>query len=295
MTLIITIIAVVVAFSLYDYFQSRSWQEVTSSKRNETVFENRNKAYGAYEIRRNYDKRLVLIMLSLFVGLGGLWGANRLMRGEMEQKADTNKGTDINIVDVFNQTEPEKLPEVPQQRDQPEAPSPEQTLATQTAFVAPTPSDEDPTPNPTFVQNPDTQVGTTTQTGTEEGIFTPPGNGNIGNGTGNGIIDVPTSDEPLIYVDEPAEFPGGIGAMRKYIADNIDISYVERGSKLYLKFVVDEKGEISKVRITRSTEECPTCEEAAIQVIKSMPKWQPGKVNGKPVKSYYKLPITIVQ
>ena len=58
MEVIITLIAIVFIISLYDYYSSRSWQQVSSAERNDLVFEQRNKNYGAYEIRKKYDKRL---------------------------------------------------------------------------------------------------------------------------------------------------------------------------------------------------------------------------------------------
>ena len=67
MEIIISIILLVASVSLYDYYTARRWQQVTSSIRNEIVFEHRNKEYGAYVLRRDYDKRLMLIILGLFL------------------------------------------------------------------------------------------------------------------------------------------------------------------------------------------------------------------------------------
>jgi len=67
------VIAVLVAgLSLYDYFTARRWQQVTSSIRNEMVFEHRNRAYGAYVLRRDYEKRLVIILFGIILFLGSL-------------------------------------------------------------------------------------------------------------------------------------------------------------------------------------------------------------------------------
>ena len=82
-------------------------------------------------------------------------------------------------------------------------------------------------------------------------------------------------------------------ALRAFIAENIDLNMIDGTSKVSLKFVVDTNGNISSVVVTRNTGDCESCEKAAIKVVKSMPKWTPGKVNGEPVKSYYRLPINI--
>ena len=55
MELIISVVALIAGVSLYDYFSARHWQQVTSGERNDTVFASRNREYGAYQIRKNYD------------------------------------------------------------------------------------------------------------------------------------------------------------------------------------------------------------------------------------------------
>jgi hypothetical protein len=66
----IVIAALVAGLSLYDYFTARRWQQITSSVRNEMVFEHRNRAYGAYVLRRDYEKRLPK-------KIQNLWGLQR--------------------------------------------------------------------------------------------------------------------------------------------------------------------------------------------------------------------------
>jgi protein TonB len=59
----------------------------------------------------------------------------------------------------------------------------------------------------------------------------------------------------------------------------------------YLKFVVSENGYISNVTVIRGVQDCPECDAEAIRVIKSMPNWKPGKINGKAVASKFTLPV----
>lgn len=101
----------------------------------------------------------------------------------------------------------------------------------------------------------------------------------------------------LIYdvVDIPAEFPGGTSAAREYIKNNMKYpqTATDMGieGKCYLKFIVSENGFISNVKIIRGVQDCPECDQEAIRLIKSMPKFIPGKVNGKPVNSTFTLPV----
>ena len=287
MVLTLSIMAIIVAFSLYDYFSSRSWQMVTSRERNETVFENRNKAYGAYQIRRDYDKRILLIFLGFIVGIGGLWAASGLFRPIERTKPH------VVIIDPFAGTmdeQKDELPEIPKPEvEKPAAPSMAEIIKFREPVVTDKPEDE-PRMN---IPDPNKAVGLEDQKGDpnkiwDDPIITPPTKGGGGNG-----IETKIDDKPVEIVDEPAKFPGGMDALRQYIADNIDINSIEGSAKVYLKFVVDTDGSISLVTVTKSSDDCKTCEKAAIKVVKSMPHWTPGKVNGQPVKSYYRMPINI--
>ena len=97
------------------------------------------------------------------------------------------------------------------------------------------------------------------------------------------------------YVDEPASFPGGMQDLFKYLSEHIVYpSEAEEegiGGKVFLRFVVSDKGEISNVKIQKGVPDCPECDREAIRVIKGMPNWIPGKMDGKPVNSYFNLPI----
>lgn len=287
MVLTLSIMAIIVAFSLYDYFSSRSWQMVTSKERNETVFENRNKEYGAYQIRRDYDKRILLVFLGVTVGIGALWGASTLFK-PLEKRIDPNLVTE-NITELFN--DDEKVLDIPEPEviKLPAAASSQAEIAKfRELEISDNDQDKDLTP-------PDgkTAIGNQGQTGEPGGIWDEPGFAPPGTG-GGGTIEVKKPDNKIHdIVDEAALFPGGMSALRQFIADNIDLSMIEGSSKISLKFVVDTNGEISSVIVTRNTGDCESCEKAAIKVVKSMPKWTPGKVNGEPVKSYYRLPINI--
>ncbi len=108
---------------------------------------------------------------------------------------------------------------------------------------------------------------------------------------------IPKKEEVLIYddPDEPANFPGGMSAARIFITTNLNYpqNAKENGieGKCYLKFIVSESGNISNIKVVRGVQDCPECDQEAIRLLKSMPKWEPGKVNGKPVHSTFTLPV----
>lgn len=286
MVLTLSIMLIIVAFSLYDYFSSRSWQMVTSRERNETVFENRNKEYGAYQIRRDYDKRILLVFLGVTVGIGGLWAASNFLRPiEQERKVTV---TTENIAELFNDNT-EEIVEIPEPEEvEAAAPSVQEIVAFR-EFSA---SDEGPDMTINLVDE-NTQIGLKDQKGDPEADpFDPT---KIVTKIGKTTDGIDKKPDEIIHtvLDEAALFPGGMDALRKFIADNIDLTSIEGSSKISLKFVVDTDGSISTVTVTRNTGDCESCEKAAIKVVKAMPKWTPGKVNGEAVKSYYRLPINI--
>jgi uncharacterized membrane protein YgcG len=70
MTVIIIVTAVALCLALYEHFDTREWMQVTSPVRNNVVFEQRNKKYGAYSIRRDYNDMILILLICLFAMVG---------------------------------------------------------------------------------------------------------------------------------------------------------------------------------------------------------------------------------
>lgn len=109
---------------------------------------------------------------------------------------------------------------------------------------------------------------------------------------GVGIPAAPPQDA-FTVVDQMPEFPGGQDALMKYLRDNLrypeDAREMAIQGKVYLRFVVDETGQVTDVRVLRSVNS--SLDKESIRVVSRMPPWKPGTLNGKPVKVYYSLPI----
>lgn len=97
------------------------------------------------------------------------------------------------------------------------------------------------------------------------------------------------------FVEESPEFPGGMTALKAYIEANLKIPEVaiQQGleGKCYLQFIVSKSGNVSNVEVKRGVPDCPECDAEAIRMVKSMPKWKPGKNGGKPVNCLFNLPV----
>ena len=104
-----------------------------------------------------------------------------------------------------------------------------------------------------------------------------------------------TKKNNMVYdvVEVMPQFPGGQTAMLKYIMENIKYpkQIMEEGiqGRVTVSFIVEKDGRVSNVRLLRSVQ--PSLDKEAIRVVKSMPKWTPGKQNGKPVRVRFNLPV----
>lgn len=98
-------------------------------------------------------------------------------------------------------------------------------------------------------------------------------------------------------LDEMPQFPGGPEAMQKYIEDHISHPAAMRGActghKLIAGFVVEKDGSLSRIDIIKSINGCPDFDFDVMRVIKTMPKWIPGKLKGQNVRCFYKMPVYI--
>ncbi|MBQ8656788.1 MAG: TonB family protein, partial [Prevotella sp.] len=87
------------------------------------------------------------------------------------------------------------------------------------------------------------------------------------------------SDRIYDVVEEMPEFPGGTSAMRKFLSENSNNPARER-TRVILSFVVEKNGSLSDIKIIHSSDD-PAVDQEAIRLVKKMPKWKPGKMEGK--------------
>ena len=274
------IVGLVSTYSLFSYFSAKGWL-VTSQVRNELVFEHRNKAYGAYNLRKNYNKRLTLIMASMILAfvLGSL--AMFIIRNLPKEEIEAPKGSDKTWT---VQPPPKDLPPPP-----PTTPPPP-PLEKMTAFIPPVIEDDPVTdPVPTQDQLEETKAGDKTQDGSDEN-FDPP------QPSDDTPKQIDTKPEPIeTFVEEEADFPGGFAEMAKFINDNIDYPQeaIDLGIKgrVTVRFVVEKDGRISNVSVATPLAGCKACDKAAVKVVEKMPSWKAGKNGGREVRTWVTLPV----
>ena len=117
-----------------------------------------------------------------------------------------------------------------------------------------------------------------------------------------GVIAAPVEapveeeEEEVIFkvVETMPEFPGGSKALFKYLSENVKYPVIaqENGiqGRVICQFTINKDGSIVDVEVVRSGGD-PSLDKEAVRVIKSMPKWNPGKQRGKPVRVKYTVPV----
>lgn len=260
----------------------RAWDNVTRSARNQLVFDGRHQAYGAFQLRREYDRRFILAVVS---GIG-LLGAGILALWSLAPRSAVDPIPRTIVIDRTL----DPLPDIFTVPPEPPAPGPVRPAASSsgapsiivvdsTRSLIDTASFTPPTPDP----------GPTGPTGgTDPALLGGgAGPGSVPGGTGPGPIDTDTLD--IGFVEEQPEFPGGISAMHKFIQDNVRWNVEGRG-KIYISFVVDADGSVVQVKAKNGNGDALARE--AERLVRQMPRWTPAKMNGRPVKCRLVLPIS---
>ena len=103
-------------------------------------------------------------------------------------------------------------------------------------------------------------------------------------------------DEIFQVVEQDPEYPGGVDALYKFIQQNLKYPQLAKENnitgRVFVQFVVEKDGSVSNVKAARDIG--GGCGAEAVRVIKSMPKWTPGKQRGKAVRAAYTLPVNFV-
>ena len=109
------------------------------------------------------------------------------------------------------------------------------------------------------------------------------------------VSEAPVVEQPKIFtfVEQNPQYPGGDGELMKFLQKNIQYPQMERDNdiqgKVLLRFVVMEDGSVNDVQVVRAVS--PGLDKEAVRVVKMLPKFTPGKQQGKPVRVYFNLPV----
>ena len=266
-----------------DNIMFNEWTNVVSSVRNDIVFENRNKEYGAYQLRRNYNRIVMMALWTTCTAILLIALTPKIIDLINHRTEVVDVPVDITPVDL------EAPPPVDESEPPPPPPPPPPVMET-VKFTPPVVVDEAVIDDPPPPQETEVQVSTVTQEGTEGDIIIP-------DEKGTGVVES-AKDEVFTVVEQMPEFPGGAAEMYKFISKNIQYPQIEKenniGGTVYVTFVVDKNGNINDVKSLRGVAGGPNLEKEAIRVVKMMPSWRAGKQNGRDVSVQFNLPIKFV-
>lgn len=269
------IIAVLLLLSVVLTYDT-SWMNLLQGLRNDLVFETRHKAYGAYKLRQEYNHRLGVAMLSavVFFALVVLTPFVVSKMGPADKEPEKVKIVDVNL-DLFQEEKQEEPPPPPEV-----IPPPQPQIET-VKFTAVEAADAPvEAPPPTQEDLSTTTASTSTQEGQKIDAPPPPP-----------PVEEETYD--LAAVQEQPDFPGGMAKMYEYLHKNTKYPDMEFDAgiqgKVYIEFVVERDGSVEDVKVRRGVS--PGLDKEALRAVRSMPKWSPGKMNGKAVKVRFTIPV----
>lgn len=244
------------------------------------VFDGRNKDYGAYDLRRNYNKRLTIALLVMggvvLALLTGYW-VNHLKAGSSTAVMEVRD--DIHLESVREESKPEPIPPTPKLK-----PVVQTVQFTPPRIMRDEQVKEDEKP-PEVDRLEDTRIGTTNQEGVpdDNAVAPPPDT--------KGMVETPTDptnyEKTFTKVEVESEYPGGAAAWVRFLQRNLQ--YPEEAQdnevqgQVVVKFIVDKEGKVSDVEAISGPGEL---RNEAVRVIKKSGVWIPGIQNGRNVSSY---------
>jgi protein TonB len=252
------------------------------------LFENRNKQYGAYTLRREYPRRLLAAMagMAAFVFIAGwIIFPKGNPPGKFMNPFDGPDSVRLVIID----------PPVPTPPPPPPAPAPPPPPAASEQYVVPdiVPDDQHTDPLPEMEDLVNKVISTITQDGPlSDNITRPPAPESSGTGAAPIEPEVEKTPEILKTADIMPSFPGGLSALQRWLSRNLKPQDgLEPGQrvKVIARFVVDVNGKITGIQLTQSGGD--PYDQEVMRVIKKMPQWNPGKQNGNAVAVWFNIPI----
>jgi protein TonB len=253
-------------------------QKVYTASMDEIVFEHRNKTYGAYILRKLYSKNLTkALILAVIILLAGLAYPLASSFYAQRRAGYIEKAASAEFIDMDKPKEEAPPPPPP-------PPPPPAALEQKVKFVAPVVTTEEVVED-ADIFNQDELAQTT-----NEAVVVQEEVAEVAVAE---VIEVEEAKPVFTIVEEMPSYPGGEAERNKFLAENIVYPQqaTENGIQgtVYVSFVVDSKGNVTDVKILRGIG--GGCDEEALRVVKMMPKWHPGKQNGKQVRVLFNMPI----
>ncbi|WP_210463848.1 energy transducer TonB [Rufibacter roseolus] len=266
---------------------------------NDMIFEGRNKAYGAYVLRKLYNQHISQAVLYAIALSLVFFSAPFLANKIFGKQAPYEKGIETPPICML----PVEFPPVEEVKEaKPVAPATPSTPAAPTVKNT-TPKVVEDTKKvtneiPTQEQLQTANSGLVTSDGDGSGNLNNP---EIGSGTGTGVGDGPGTEAPpaapevFVRVEQMPEFAGGLPKLMEFIGKNLRYPRAAQASGIegtvVVSFVVAATGDITDVQVLKGLGY--GTEEEALRVVHKLPRWKPGYQNGRSVPVRMTLPIRL--
>ena len=259
------------------------------------VFEGKNQTYGAYTLRKDTGKRnlkaLILTVVTI-VAIMLLVAAKVAIENELNSHVAIETDVELSKLAQKKEAKVERKEPVKVQVEQQVV----EKVKSSVKFTAPEIKKDEEV-------NPEDEIKSQdapTKTNTAIGAFDVKGNdeeaGEVLKAQQVVVDEKPAEEETKVFdvVEQMPSFPGGDAALMQYLSSHIKYPVVaeENGiqGRVIATFVVERDGSITDVKVVKSVD--PSLDKEAIRVLKSMPKWIPGKQNGAAVRVKYTVPVT---
>lgn len=269
--------------------------DLISNEWTDLVFEGRNQAYGAYKLRKGTAKRNVWALLIV-----GLAAALLYLGLQLQKMAEANKKVEntqaVELAKLNTEKKEAKVEKKEIIKQEPEKVV--EQVKSSVKFTAPIIKKDSEVKEEDEIKLDEVQ-----KSDKAVGAFTVEGNDEVGGAVLKAKEEIAAPEPPKHVVEETKIFtvveqmpmyPGGDAALMGYLRDNIKYPTVaaENGvqGRVVVGFVVERDGSITDVNILRGVD--PSLDREAMRVVKSMPRWNPGKQNGSAVRVKYQVPVS---
>lgn len=253
----------------------------------DVVFSDRNKTYGAYELRKQNPKntsKALVIGIALFVFILSFQTILNFISGFIPKAKEKVKITNVVL---------QPPPPLDKTKPPPPPPEPPKPKVDQVKFPPPVvkPDNEVKEQPPTVKELEVADPGQKTVKGDPNAEI------KIDEPVGNSDVKQVTEEDPnkiFTAVEKEPGFQGGIEKFYKYLQNNIHYPAVAKENnvqgKVFVTFVVERDGSLTDIKVVRGIGS--GCDEEAQRVLRNSPKWTPGIQNGRPVRVQYTMPIS---
>jgi protein TonB len=252
------------------------------------LFENRNKTYGAYALRRSYNKTIASALTITFF-ISAIFSVYLLMHNSKQKDSTIQVIIPPDI--ILSKTDDTKAEPVKPVRH---------VAATHFRQIISSPpvivNDDKKTDMPTVDDFDHSNIGPVNSAGKDAtGEVQPPAEIK-----GDGIVEakpaeIKPDDAPLYHAEVMPEYPGGLEALRKFMLRNLrQPDDLQPGEKIIVmaSFIVNKYGKIEQVKIVNAGRD--DLNKEVERVVHKMPEWKPGIQNGNAIAVYFNLPVTFM-